>query len=210
MYVAQRCYKWMGWGWDWVGQPGKGEYKAPYGANKKVWIIIKQRENRNSQGSMKLSKYETESSSGRKESDICRWCSEDECGYSDVSLILVMSDEKRLRLEDNLCLRLRLEDAPLSVPSPPLFYSFGKHTSLEKRILGHPQYPCRALQRNVLDVLCIFKLGFFALVVKLFDFDLWLFRWQQNNRNVSMQVTWLKQGDDICSRKCLNLFPVLT
>ena len=125
-----------------------------------------------------------------EESDICRWCSEDECGYSDVSLILVMSDEKRLRLEDNLCLRLRLEDAPLSVPCPPLFYSFGKHTSLKKRILGHPQYPCRALQRNVLDVLCIFKLGFFALVVKLFDFDLWLFRWQQNNRNVSMQVTW--------------------
>ena len=139
MYVAQRCYKWMGWGWDWVGQPGKGEYKAPYGANKKVWIIIKQRENRESQSCMKLNKYETESSSGRKESDICRWCSEDECGYSDVSLILVMSDEKRLRLEDNLCRRLRLEDAPLSVPCPPLFYSFGKHTSLKKRILGHPQ-----------------------------------------------------------------------
>ena len=177
---------------------------------KKVWIIIKQRENRESQSCMKLNKYETESSSGRKESDICRWCSEDECGYSDVSLILVMSDEKRLRLEDNLCLRLRLEDAPLSVPCPPLFYSFGKHTSLKKRILGHPSISLPAFQRNVLDILCIFKLGFFALVVKLFDFDLWLFRWQQNNRNVSMQVTWLKQGDDICSRKCLNLFPVLT
>ena len=35
--VAPWCYKWVGL--DWIGSPGGVKYRAPYGANKQVFVM---------------------------------------------------------------------------------------------------------------------------------------------------------------------------